>query len=74
MHVVNTISQLINLASQSDLGVSSKLESCTRDVEMTNGFELGGKTVVLIDTPGSDDSERSNVDVFQNITAFLEAQ
>ncbi|KAG6379450.1 P-loop containing nucleoside triphosphate hydrolase protein [Boletus reticuloceps] len=63
-------STFINLASGSNLAVSDSLESCTVDVE-TSTFFLDGRTVTLVDTPGFDDSTRSDTDVLKSITDYL---
>ncbi|KAG8214931.1 hypothetical protein J3R82DRAFT_10121 [Butyriboletus roseoflavus] len=62
--------QFINVASGSRLGVSDSLESCTVDVETSNFF-LNGQTVTLIDTPGFDDTTRSETKIFKSITDYL---
>jgi hypothetical protein len=41
-------------------------------VQVTNSFNLDGHPVVLIDTPGFDDTSRSDTDVLKMIAAFLE--
>lgn len=62
--------QFINVASGSKLAVSDSLESCTVDVE-TSTFFLDGRTVTLIDTPGFDDTIRSDTDILKSITSYL---
>ena len=47
------------------------LESCTAEVELTNEFTLDGRTVALIDTPGFDDTSRSDMDVLKMIATSL---
>lgn len=68
--VQKNLFQFINLASESNLAVSDSLESCTIDVE-TSTFLLDGRTVTLIDTPGFDDTIRSDTDVLKSITDYL---
>jgi putative ribosome biogenesis GTPase RsgA len=63
--------QFINLASGSDLRISEGLESCTHAVDVARAFELGGRQVVLIDTPGFDDTNRSDTEILDTIAAFL---
>ncbi|KAI9566267.1 P-loop containing nucleoside triphosphate hydrolase protein [Boletus coccyginus] len=63
-------STFINLASGSTLAVSDSLESCTIDVE-TSAFFLDERTVTLIDTPGFDDTTRSDTDILKSITDYL---
>jgi len=63
--------QFVNLASGSNLNVGDELESCTNAVQSGRPFDLGGRRVVLVDTPGFDDTVRSDVDVLNMIAAFL---
>ena len=64
-------SQFINLISGSDLGVNKGLQSCTGAVQVAGSFVLDRRRVVLIDTPGFDDTMRSDTDVLKMIAAFL---
>ncbi|KAF9647119.1 hypothetical protein BDM02DRAFT_3251214 [Thelephora ganbajun] len=66
-------STFINLVSGSNLGVSRKLGSCTNTVQVVEAFNLDGRRVVLIDTPGFDDTTQSDTDVLRTIAAFLGA-
>jgi GTPase SAR1 family protein len=61
----------INLASRSNLQVGTALESCTPEVQLANEFTLDGRRVVLIDTPGFDDTTKSDTDILRTIAAFL---
>jgi hypothetical protein len=63
--------QFINLVSGSNLGIGSELESCTKIVQPGNPFILDGRRVVLVDTPGFDDTTRSDIDVLNMIAVFL---
>ena len=63
--------QFINLASNSDFRVGFGLESCTNVVQLARPFELHGRNVFLIDTPGFDDTSKSDTDVLKMIAAFL---
>ncbi|KAK7682651.1 hypothetical protein QCA50_014451 [Cerrena zonata] len=63
----------INLASGSDLAVGYGLESCTGEVEAATPFILNNKTVTLIDTPGFDDTTRSEAEILGLISHFLAA-
>ena len=47
------------------------LESCTSKVQVANTFELSGKLVTLVDTPGFDDSRMSDTDVLKMIAVYL---
>ena len=64
--------QFINLASGSNLAVSEGLKSCTDTVQVAGAFKLDKHPIVLIDTPGFDDTARSDTDVLTMIAAFLE--
>ena len=43
--------------------MGSSLESCTESVELSEPFELQGRRIHLIDTPGFNESEASGNDV-----------
>ena len=47
------------------------LESCTAEVKLADKFTLDGRSVTLIDTPGFDDTTRSDSDILEMIAAFL---
>ena len=64
--------QFINLVSRSGFNVGRGLKSCTDSVQIATGFNLDGRRVVLIDTPGFDDSALSDTDVLKMVAAFLE--
>ena len=66
--------QFINLVSGSNLRVSSRLGSCTEEVIESKDFELGGRTIRLLDTPGFDDTDRSEVETLRKIASTLEYQ
>ena len=63
--------QFINKASDSHLVVGKDLESCTAEVALANVFNLDGRRVILIDTPGFDDTTQSDTDILKLIAAFL---
>ena len=63
--------QFINLVSHSNLRVGMDLESCTSEVQLANEFTLDGRRVVLIDTPGFDDTTKSDTQILKNIATFL---
>lgn len=63
--------QFINLASGSQLGVGRGLQSCTNSVQEAQTFELDGRYVTLIDTPGFDDTTKSDRDILHMIADFL---
>ena len=47
------------------------LASCTAKVELANEFIVDGRRVVLIDTPGFDDTNISDAEILNMIAAFL---
>ena len=47
------------------------LESCTAEVQLSSEFILDGRPVVLIDTPGFDDTSKSDTDILKLIAFFL---
>lgn len=47
------------------------LESCTAEVQLADEFTLDGRNVALIDTPGFDDTTKSDTDVLRMIADFL---
>ena len=51
--------------------VGDGLESCTTEVQVSMPFELDGRLVELIDTPGFDDAAMSDVDVLNMIATYL---
>ncbi|KAG2058604.1 hypothetical protein BDR06DRAFT_929414 [Suillus hirtellus] len=61
----------INEASGSDFPIGRSLESCTSEVQATKPFKLNGREVTLIDTPGFDDTSRSDTDILAMIGAYL---
>lgn len=65
--------QFINLVSGSDLPISHGLRSCTKDVLKSNTFEVAGRQMVLLDTPGFDDSDMSDTEVLRKIVLYLKA-
>ena len=65
--------QFVNNASGGRLLVGSGLESCTKEVTPSPSFAVnkGRKQVTLFDTPGFNDTIRSDVDILQGIATFL---
>ena len=63
--------QFINLASGSSLRIGMGLESCTAEVKLADVFTLDGRPVILIDTPGFDDTSKSDTAILKMIAAFL---
>ena len=48
-----------------------ELESCTAEVQVTDKFNLDGRAVALIDTPGFDDTSKSDTEILKLIALFL---
>jgi len=63
-------STFINLASGSNLPVSKSLGSCTTELKSST-FSLDGRTVMLIDTPGFDDTTPSVLEVLKLISDYF---
>lgn len=61
----------INKVSGSTLRIGRGLQSCTSVVQVAQPFELDGFSVTLIDTPGFDDTTKSDTDILRMIAAFL---
>ncbi|PVF99674.1 hypothetical protein CPB86DRAFT_703033, partial [Serendipita vermifera] len=61
----------INLASGSNLQVGSGLKSCTADVTPTEPFSINGPKVILLDTPGFDDTQSSDYDILEEIANYM---
>ena len=49
------------------------MESCTAEVQVASEFTLDGKAVALIDTPGFDDTSKSDTEILKVIAFFLAA-
>ncbi|KAJ3511648.1 hypothetical protein NLJ89_g3975 [Agrocybe chaxingu] len=61
----------INLASGSNLRVGGGLKSTTSMIQVAEPFILDGRKVTLIDTPGFDDTTKSDTDILRMIGLFL---
>ncbi|KAG7285035.1 hypothetical protein NEMBOFW57_009653 [Staphylotrichum longicolle] len=55
---------------RTDLAIGHGIDSCTQDI-IPITFNLDGRRVTLIDTPGFDDSERSDADILGLIAAYM---
>ncbi|PVF93980.1 hypothetical protein CPB86DRAFT_72144, partial [Serendipita vermifera] len=64
-------STIVNLLSGSDFTIGRRLQACTNNVQLTEKFTFEGRSVVLIDTPGFDDTNRSEQEILIDITNFL---
>lgn len=47
------------------------LESCTNEVQTSQPFMLDNNRIILIDTPGFDDTTKSDTEVLKMIAAYL---
>ncbi|KZT01501.1 P-loop containing nucleoside triphosphate hydrolase protein [Laetiporus sulphureus 93-53] len=61
----------INYVCGSSLAVGASLESCTDTVQVAR-CQIAGEDVTMIDTPGFDDTHKSQADVLRDIADFLE--
>ena len=59
------------MATHSNLHIGMGLVSCTEDVQLADEIIIDGQPVVLIDTPGFDDTNKSDTDILKLIAAFL---
>jgi predicted GTPase len=65
-------SQFVNRASGSDLqAVGRGLKSCTTEVKSTPAFFVNQRRVMLLDTPGFDDTDKSDFDILEEIAKYL---
>lgn len=62
--------QFVNLAGASKFLVGRDLESCTQQVQC-HQFTFRNKDVTLIDVPGFDDTNKSDIEVLTIIADFL---
>lgn len=63
--------QFINSASGSHLEVGHELVSATIGIQQAR-MHIGDDEIILVDTPGFDDTERSQADVLKLIGEFLQ--
>ncbi|KAL3584904.1 hypothetical protein FPOAC2_14685 [Fusarium poae] len=59
-------------ANRTDLEIGHGIDSCTQDIKSVT-FTLDGKQVTLIDTPGFDDTFKSDGDILQLVANYLSA-
>ncbi|CAL1717188.1 unnamed protein product [Somion occarium] len=65
-------STFINKASGMSLIVGDGLKSCTSEVAYSNEFVLDGRRIILVDTPGFDDTTVSDTDILKLIALHLQ--
>jgi predicted GTPase len=66
--------QFINLASGSKFLIGGGLSSCTDVVQVSQPFDLDGRRVTLIDTPGFDDTTKSDTDILRIVSEYLASE
>ncbi|KAL0057012.1 hypothetical protein AAF712_016367 [Marasmius tenuissimus] len=64
-------STFINLASGGQLDVGDTLQSCTNVVDLSPAFLVGSKTVLLVDTPGFDDTTKTETEILSMLATYL---
>ncbi|KAK0706213.1 P-loop containing nucleoside triphosphate hydrolase protein [Lasiosphaeria miniovina] len=64
-------STFIKLLTGLDVKIGHNLAACTADVGIYGFQAPGGQSVALIDTPGFDDTYRSDTEVLQDVAYFL---
>jgi 50S ribosome-binding GTPase len=64
-------STLINLVADEKVKVGHSLHSCTTEVQVASFITTSGRTGYLIDTPGFDDTNRSDTEILKEIAGFL---
>ena len=64
-------SSFINTLSGQDVAVGHDLRSCTNKIQEVY-CQVGGASVVLVDTPGFDDTQRVDTEVLQEIATYLQ--
>ncbi|KAK0711821.1 P-loop containing nucleoside triphosphate hydrolase protein [Lasiosphaeris hirsuta] len=57
-------------SGQTDLKIGNTLKSCTQEPQVVK-FEIDGHHIILVDTPGFDDDERSDVEILEIIAKWL---
>ncbi|KAF9463788.1 hypothetical protein BDZ94DRAFT_1308497 [Collybia nuda] len=66
-------SSFINTVTGSHLKINHELEPYEHPVELGNEFELDGRLITLIDTPGLDMNNGINVNIVRGVCAALDA-
>ena len=62
------------MLSNSGFAVGAGLLSCTSEVKASNVFTRAGRRIQLLDTPGFDDTIKSDREILQRISSFLADQ
>ena len=61
----------VNLASGSNMTVGHGVDACTDVVERSLPFQLEGRQITLVDTPGFDDTTKSDAEILKIISEYL---
>jgi len=70
---LTTINQFVNRATENDAFlVGNGLRSCTTEIQVSPQFLVDDRPVILIDTPGFNDTVMDDADVLKSISAFLD--
>ncbi|KAK1223446.1 hypothetical protein PQX77_013685 [Marasmius sp. AFHP31] len=64
-------STFINLASGGQLDVGNTLQSCTSYVDLSPAFVVGNKAALLVDTPGFDDTTKTETEILSTLATYL---
>jgi len=69
-------SQFIGAATGSDVGVGHELQSCTTEINMVkldfvDSFERTDFDIVFVDTPGFDDTNKTDVEILEMLADWL---
>jgi GTPase Era involved in 16S rRNA processing len=69
-------SQFIGTATKSDVGVGHELQSCTTEINMVklnwvDSYETTDFDIVFVDTPGFDDTNKSDVEILEMLADWL---
>ena len=63
--------KFVNLASGGQLVVGNTLQSCTNGVDISPAFIIDGKPTLLVDTPGFDDTTKTETEILSMLATFL---
>lgn len=69
--LLNYDPQFINEVSGSNLRVSNDGQSCTSQVQLSETFELGDRSIRLIDAPALDNTNKTDAEVLADIALWL---
>lgn len=64
-------STFINLASNARFKVGHTLQSCTASIQKTSTFPLDDRHMILIDTPGFDDDNKTELEILKSVADYL---